>query len=199
MRPVLLLTWCVLAIGSIGAVAAQQAPAPDLCTPKDLDKLQGKWKLVAQEARVAGDWYWGTPVWKKYEGRELRKDISWELWAKVAGHRVSFTVVRDGKTTTTDAELKPSASAARGAMPLLDASPVPRPAAWLQWVNEPQTEAEVEALRECLRRGRPYGHLAWMTATAERLGLESSLRPRGRPRKPKPQPQPAFASARIVH
>ena len=68
--------------------------------------------------------------------------------------------------------------------PILDPGPVPRPAPWLQHVDEPQTEAEVERLRECLRRGRPFGSLAWMTQTACRLGLESSLRPRGRPRKP---------------
>ncbi len=88
-----------------------------------------------------------------------------------------------------------SAASVRGAIPVLDASPVPRPADWLDWVNQPQTEAEVESLRECLRRGRPFGHAAWMLATAERLGLESSLRPRGRPRKtPAPTMDP-FADA----
>jgi putative transposase len=76
-----------------------------------------------------------------------------------------------------------SAAWARGANPVVDASPVPRPADWLEWVNQPQSEAEVERLRECLRRGSPFGHSPWMVATAERLGLESSLRARGRPRK----------------
>jgi putative transposase len=60
---------------------------------------------------------------------------------------------------------------------------VPRPEHWLEHVNEPQTEAEVERLRECSRRGRPFGDSLWMTAAARRLGLESTLRPRGRPRK----------------
>jgi uncharacterized protein (TIGR03067 family) len=106
MRTLLLLTWCVLAIGGVGAVVAQQAAVPKPRTPKDLDKLRGNWKLVAQEAAVIGDWYWGSRVWKKYEGRELRKDISGELWARVAGHRVTFTFVRDRKKTTTYAELK---------------------------------------------------------------------------------------------
>jgi len=36
-----------------------------------------------------------------------------------------------------------------------------------------------------LRRGRPYGASTWMKETAQRLGIESSLRPRGRPRKGK--------------
>ena len=39
--------------------------------------------------------------------------------------------------------------------PILDPGPVRRPDGWLQHVNEPLTEAEVERLRECLRRGRP--------------------------------------------
>jgi putative transposase len=65
----------------------------------------------------------------------------------------------------------------------LDPGPVARPAAWAEWVNQPQTEAEVEALRVSLERGRPYGTASWTTATARRLGLESTVRPRGRPRK----------------
>jgi putative transposase len=76
-----------------------------------------------------------------------------------------------------------SASAAQPPTLLLDPGPVPRPAEWLAHVNEPQTEAEVERLRESIRRGRPFGDLTWMEQAAQRLGLEASLRPRGRPRK----------------
>lgn len=61
--------------------------------------------------------------------------------------------------------------------------PVPRPHDWLEYVNRPQTEAEVERLRESLRCGRPFGASSWMLKTARQLGLEASLRPRGRPRK----------------
>jgi len=76
-----------------------------------------------------------------------------------------------------------SAAPAGPGSPALDPGPVVRPAGWLRHVNEPQTEAEVERLRESLRRGRPYGHAVWMEETARRLGLEASLRPRGRPKK----------------
>jgi putative transposase len=68
-------------------------------------------------------------------------------------------------------------------VPRLDPGPVPRPANWLKWVNQPQTEAELQALRECIARGRPFGSAAWQKRTARALHLESSLRPRGRPRK----------------
>jgi REP-associated tyrosine transposase len=68
-------------------------------------------------------------------------------------------------------------------VPALDPGPVRRLANWVEWVNEPQTEAELQALRECIARGRPFGSAAWQKRTARTLHLESSLRPRGRPRK----------------
>ena len=74
---------------------------------------------------------------------------------------------------------------------VLDPGPVPRPADWLRYVNEAQTEAEVERLRECLRRRRPYGDEAWTVQTARSMDLQASLRPRGRPRK-QPSGQPSW-------
>lgn len=67
--------------------------------------------------------------------------------------------------------------------PTLHPSPVPRGENWLRLVNEPQTLAELAAVRESVLRGSPFGSATWKEATAKRLGLESSLRPRGRPRK----------------
>ena len=46
-----------------------------------------------------------------------------------------------------------------------------------------EQETELKALRHCIRRGCPFGHSAWVASTAERLGLESTLRTQGRPRK----------------
>lgn len=61
--------------------------------------------------------------------------------------------------------------------------PVPIPRQWARLVNAPQTEPEVEALQRAIKRGRPFGDDKWCERTAERLELESTLRPRGRPRK----------------
>jgi hypothetical protein len=63
------------------------------------------------------------------------------------------------------------------------AVPVPRGEGWLDWVNQPLTEAELAAMRHSVDRGTPYGTERWQKMTAVRLGLES--RPRGRPRKPR--------------
>jgi putative transposase len=57
------------------------------------------------------------------------------------------------------------------------------PRQWRAWVNKPQTEAEVAAIRHCIRRGAPFGDDRWVHSSAARLGLTTTLRPRGRPKK----------------
>jgi putative transposase len=61
--------------------------------------------------------------------------------------------------------------------------PVERPRDWLRWVNEPLTDEEVSKILGSISRGSPYGGDDWARDTARRLGIESSLRPRGRPRR----------------
>jgi putative transposase len=66
---------------------------------------------------------------------------------------------------------------------MLSAWPVAEPRNWLRLVNQPQSQAELEKLRTSVQRGRPYGDDAWAAKVAKKLGLESTLRPRGRPKK----------------
>jgi len=65
----------------------------------------------------------------------------------------------------------------------LEIGPVQRPRDWLSWVNQAATPGELEALRRSVTRGSPYGSPSWIERTAGQLGLESTLRPRGRPKK----------------
>ena len=74
-----------------------------------------------------------------------------------------------------------------GAAALLSPWPVERPAVWEEFVNAPQTEAELQAVRQCVQRGRPFGNPDWVERSAARLGLAQTLRPRGRPRKRRPR------------
>ncbi len=53
-------------------------------------------------------------------------------------------------------------------------------------VNRPQTQAEVDALRLSVQRGRPFGSTTWQQRVAKRLNLEATFRPRGRPPKKRP-------------
>jgi len=58
-----------------------------------------------------------------------------------------------------------------------------RPANWLDIVNTPQTEKELTALRDSIKRGRPFGGPKWTRRIAVEIGLEHTLRPLGRPRR----------------
>lgn len=66
---------------------------------------------------------------------------------------------------------------------LLSAWPLPMPRDWLSRVNRIETEAELEQIRTSVRRGSPLGAPSWQRRVAKRLGIEHTLRPRGRPRK----------------
>ena len=78
--------------------------------------------------------------------------------------------------------LKPTARS--GADGLLSEGPFPKRSQWTRFVNGVETEGELASLRRSVVRGTPFGESSWQHATAVRLGLESSMRPRGRPRKP---------------
>jgi putative transposase len=61
--------------------------------------------------------------------------------------------------------------------------PIPRPVDWLKRVNRAETKGELESLRRSLQRGQPFGSEAWCERIIRRLGLESTVRPPGRPKK----------------
>lgn len=60
--------------------------------------------------------------------------------------------------------------------------PIERPRDWVARVNRPHTASELESLRLSVQRGRPFGEEAWVDRMAKRFGMESTVRPRGRPR-----------------
>jgi REP-associated tyrosine transposase len=66
---------------------------------------------------------------------------------------------------------------------ILSEWPVPRPRQWKALVNRPQTASELESIRLCVKKGRPYGSGHWISQSAVRLRIEHSLRSRGRPFK----------------
>jgi putative transposase len=65
---------------------------------------------------------------------------------------------------------------------MLDRWPIACPRNWIERVNAALTPAELMAVRHSIERGAPYGEKQWAARMAQQLGLESSLRPRGRPR-----------------
>lgn len=77
--------------------------------------------------------------------------------------------------------------------PLLDMMPAyealgPRPAIrrrrWSAYVRQTPDADELAAIRYSNERGLPYGQGMWINRLAQRLQLDLTIRPRGRPRKP---------------
>ncbi|OGG72051.1 hypothetical protein A3H77_01450 [Candidatus Kaiserbacteria bacterium RIFCSPLOWO2_02_FULL_56_11] len=65
---------------------------------------------------------------------------------------------------------------------LLSPWPVPRPKDYLQWLNEPQTESEEEAIERSVVKNIPYGKSSWVDVMVKEYGLEQTLRSVGRPK-----------------
>ena len=68
----------------------------------------------------------------------------------------------------------------------LEPGTVPRGTLWAEGVNAVTGDIDLEAIRESVRRDRPFGTSGWTIETAKALNLEYSLRPRGRPRRDEP-------------
>jgi putative transposase len=78
--------------------------------------------------------------------------------------------------------IQPAAATEKVAPLPLTAWPVKAPRDWLARVNRSMKQQQLEAIRTSVQRGRPLGDADWVQQTAERLGLEFTLRGAGRPR-----------------
>jgi len=72
---------------------------------------------------------------------------------------------------------------ARNAPLVLSELPLTLPRFWVEFVNQPQTAVEVEAIRTSVNRQRPFGDPDWVERRAHEAGLAQSLISVGRPRK----------------
>jgi putative transposase len=71
----------------------------------------------------------------------------------------------------------------KGGHLLIDEVPVELPKEWSKFVNESIPEKELEKLRQSVSRQSPYGDSLWQVDVSKTFGLESTIRPRGRPRR----------------
>jgi putative transposase len=65
---------------------------------------------------------------------------------------------------------------------IADSAPLDLPEDWDRYVGMPLTGGELERLRQSVNRQSPYGNPLWQSQVCEELGLESTIRPKGRPR-----------------
>ena len=129
----------------------------------------------------------------------LRRDTSGRVWQ---GRYKAFPIKHDGHLLTVlryvernalrsglvdRAEEWPWGSLAwrldAGPGALLAELPIALPPDWRSRVNEPQTPAELEALRNCVNGEQPFGDDPWVAAAGWRPPLNTGSRPRGRPPK----------------
>ncbi len=57
------------------------------------------------------------------------------------------------------------------------------PKDWTDRVNAALSAKDLERIQVSLERGRPYGRDAWVKRIVDKLHLEHTVRPEGRPRK----------------
>ena len=67
---------------------------------------------------------------------------------------------------------------------LLSPWPLARLPNWLEHVNQPMQQFEYDAIEKSVQRGCPFGDEDWSSRTIQKLGLESTVKSRGRPKKP---------------
>lgn len=142
-----------------------------------------QWLLTSHVRRYHRHYHGSGHVWQgRFKAFPIEEDE--HLWTVL--RYVERNALRANLVRRAEDWLWSSAAAFNGGKRtgMLHPGPVPRNKDWLNWVNQPQSEAELTALRKCIERGTPYGNESWQHATAERLGLETSLHPRGRPRIP---------------
>jgi putative transposase len=71
----------------------------------------------------------------------------------------------------------------KGGHLLIDEVPLELPKKWSEFVNESISEKELEKLRQSVTRQSPYGDSLWQVHVSKTFGLESTIRPKGRPRR----------------
>lgn len=61
--------------------------------------------------------------------------------------------------------------------------PIELPSDWPGYVDQPLTMGELERIQTSMQRQTPFGSPPWQIRICRELGLESTLKPKGRPRK----------------
>jgi putative transposase len=120
-----------------------------------------------------------------YQGRFKAIPIETDRYFTTVCRYVERNAVRAGLVKRACDWPWSSASEHPGAtMPPLDDWPVPRPPGWSALLDQPEADADIRRVRECISRSAPLGTEEWCAEIAASLGWTSGLRRAGRPRKP---------------
>jgi putative transposase len=64
----------------------------------------------------------------------------------------------------------------------IEKAPINLPSDWSAYVDQPLTEGELGRLQTSIQRQTPFGSPPWQKRICGELGLESTLKPKGRPK-----------------
>jgi putative transposase len=146
----------------------------------DLSRFM-QWLLTAHVRRYHRHYQSSGHVW---QGRFKAFPIQQDAHLLTVVRYIERNPLRAGLVARAEDWLWSSLRERGGKEVWLQVMPVVGPTDWVGWVNAPMKDTELSALRHSVNRERPFGSEAWVQRTARRLGLESSLHPRGRPRTP---------------
>ncbi|MGE3822144.1 MAG: transposase [Isosphaeraceae bacterium] len=128
-----------------------------------------------------------------YQGRFRSFPVQDDAHLDLVSRYVESNPTRAGLTTRAEhwrwSGLRPRDAQGVAEGPTLGPWPFDRPEDWVDRVNTPLSPSEELGVRLAIQRGQPFGAPDWQVAIASRLGLGSTLRPRGRPRK-RPETDP---------
>ena len=117
-----------------------------------------QWLLTAHVRRYHRHYHGSGHVWQgRFKAFPIEEDDHlWTVLRYVERNALRANLVR--RAEQWGMVLRGGALAGGPYAAMLDAGPVPRSADWLEWVNCPQSDAELAALRKCVERGTPYGN-----------------------------------------
>jgi putative transposase len=101
--------------------------------------------------------------------------------AGAAGGRAAAAAAAGARSGAVRGAATGASTGTVGAEIVLSPWPVTMPRQWLELVNRPMSGREERAMAVSIGRGRPLGSERWTATTVSRLGLQWTIRPRGRP------------------
>jgi len=148
---------------------------------EDLSKMM-QWLMTSHVRRYHRHYGTSGHIWQgRYKSFLIKMDSHLlSVLRYVEGNPLRTGLVNSAKDWLWSSHPTPTGKKSRL---LIDEIPIELPKDWGRYIDEPMTEKELDKLRQSVNRQSPYGNSSWQIQVSKKLGLESTMRPRGRPAK----------------
>lgn len=155
-----------------------------LVAPRKADDLSRwmQWLMTSHVRRYHKHYGTSGHVWQgRFKSFIVQKDHHLITVARyIEANPVRAGLVRKAHQWIWSSHMETSGEKPRS---MADEVPVKLPENWREYVDTPFSGIELERVRKSVNRQAPFGSLTWRDTMCRELGLESTLRPRGRPMK----------------